>query len=183
MTGALAAILGVILLNGPDEAIDRETVARVSAQADAGMREARPSLEGEKSATITAERSDFDREAQVVMFDRNVRVEYGTDYVMNSDRLFVFMGGSNELSRIVALGHVAITNDTRAGLCEMAKFWRRTSEIEMFGGEGRPAQLCDEGGNDVRGSCIRFWLDTEQVDVVNPEIQVETKSAGGQKFL
>ena len=181
MTGALAILLGVILLSGPDESVDRAALAQVSAEADAGLREARPVVAGEKSATITSERSDFDRGAQVVMFDENVCVTYAADYVMHADRLFVFLGGSNELSRIVALGHVAITNDTRVGHCEMAKFWRRTSEIELFGGEGRPAWLCDEGGNDVYGSRIRFWLDTEQVDVENPEFQVET-NVGGKKF-
>ena len=182
MTAFLPILLGVILLSGPDEPADRKVAARVAAEADEGMRVAQPAVEAGKSAKITAERSDFDRESKVVMFETGVRVEYAKDYVMHADRLFVFLGGSNELSRIVAIGNVAITNDTRAGACAMAKFWRRTSEIEMFGdGQDVQARMVDGTGNDLRGSKIRFWLDSEQVDVENTSIQVEKKD--GKKVL
>jgi len=178
VNAALAILLGVILLDGPDVRVDPSAAVRVTAEADEGLRDPRPRAGGAQGAVITSARSDFDREERVVMFDRDVRVEYAADYVMCADRLFVFLGGSNELSRIVALGNVAITNDTRVGNCHMAKFWKRTSEIEMFGdGAGRPARMADEGGSDLRGSRIRFWLDTEQVDVTDPEIQVEPKGA------
>lgn len=173
-------LLGVMLLSGPDDSVDRDMLSRVSAEADAGVREARPVVQGEKSAKITSDRSDFDREAHVVMFEGNVCVEYSTDYIMHADQLFVFLSGSNVLSRIVAVGGVAITNDTRAGSCEMAKFWNRTREIEMFG-KDHPASLADESGNDLRGSKIRFWLDSEQVDVENTTIKVNKKD--GDKIL
>lgn len=182
MKTVLSLILGVMLLNGPDDqTVDRETAARISAQADAGMAASRPRVETVKSARITSVRSDFDREEGVVMFEQDVCVEYAKDYVMHADRLFVFLGGSNELSRVVAIGGVTITNDTRVGSCAMAKFWKKTSEIEMFGDETAAACLSDgTGGNDVSGSHIRFWLDSEQVDVENAAIGVRNEKKGGK---
>lgn len=184
MTFPLAMILGVMLVSGPDDMPDRAAAARLSAEADEGMAtEHLFRANEEKSARISSERSDFDRNAGVVMFEKGVCVEYASDYVMHADRLFVFLGGSNELSRIVAVGNVAITNDGRVGSCAMAKFWKRSSEIEMYG-DGGPvkASLAEaRDGNALRGSCIRFWLDSEQVDVENSDIQVDRK--GGDKLL
>ena len=181
MTVALAAILGVMLLSGPDEPRDRRTVMRLSSEADDGMKAARPfQADGTKSAKITSVRSDFDRGAGVVMFEEGVCVEYSSDYVLHADRLFVFLGGSNELSRIVAIGNVAITNDTRVGSCAMAKVWKRSSEIEMYGdGEDKKATLSEaQGSNSLQGSRIRFWLDSEQVDVDDSSINVDQKDGG-----
>jgi len=179
MTFVLPILLGVMLLDGPDVSVDAKAAALVAADADAGMKPSRPMVDGEKCATITSVRSDFDRKSKVVMFEDDVCVTYATDYVMHADRLFVFLGGSNELSRIVAIGNVAITNDTRVGNCSMAKFWKRTSEIEMFGdGDGSLARMADESGNDVAGTQIRFWLDSEQVDVRNADISVKKEEGG-----
>jgi len=179
MTFLLPMILGVMLLDGPDVPVDPKVASLVSLDADAGMRTSRPMVDGEKSATITSVRSDFDRTSKVVMFEEDVCVTYANDYVMHADRLFVFLGGSNELSRIVAIGNVAITNDTRVGSCSMAKFWKRTSEIEMFGdASGELAHMADESGNDLAGSHIRFWLDSEQVDVRNADIHVKKQEGG-----
>ena len=180
----LAMLFGVMLLSGPDDMTDLKVAARHSAEADEGMATEHPfRVNEEKSAKITSVRSDFDRNAGVVMFEKDVCVEYASDYVMHADRLFVFLGGSNELSRIVAVGNVAITNDGRIGSCAMAKFWKRSSEIEMYGDGGsvqaRLAEIRD--GNALQGSKIRFWLDSEQVDVENSDVQVDRK--GGGKLL
>ena len=180
MTAVLAAILGVMLLPGPDTPVDRKALARLASEADEGMKSSRPfRADEEKSAKISSERSDFDRNAGVVMFEKDVCVEYAADYVMHADRLFVFLGGSNELSRVVAVGNVSITNDTRVGTCAMAKFWKRTSEIEMYGGAATPARLAEAGAaNELAGSRIRFRLDSEQVDVDNSDIKVEKQDGG-----
>ena len=181
MTFPLAMILGVMLVSGPDDMPDRAAAARLSAEADEGMAtEHLFRANEEKSARISSERSDFDRNAGVVMFEKGVCVEYASDYVMHADRLFVFLGGSNELSRIVAIGNVAITNDTRIGSCAMAKFWKRSSEIEMYGDGAQVQARLSEGGaeNELAGSRIRFWLDSEQVDVDNSDIKVESQDGG-----
>ena len=139
---------------------------------------------GVASARITSQRSDFDREANVVMFEGDVVARYSSDYTMCADRLYMFFSGTNELSRVVALGNVSITNATRSGDCAMATYRRKKGEVEMFGkGTNVLARLNESGENaaQLEGTRIRFWLDTEQVEVDNPRISAEAK--GGMKFL
>ena len=181
----LPTLLAVMLITEPDEVIDAEAAAAISEDANrvevAGRKERETEV---KSARITSRTADLDRKEGVVMFEGDVVVRYSNDCTMCADRLFVFLAGTNELSRVVALGNVSITNDTRTGTCAMATFRRKRSEIEMFGdGKGKLAHLAENGDDAgaIRGSRIKFWLDTEQVEVENSRISTEQK--GGQGFL
>ena len=172
---ALLPILAVMLLTDPTEVIDAAAAAAVSEDAD------RVEIPGEKkvvkNARIRSRTADFDRKAGVVMFEGDVDVRYSDDYSMNADQLFMFLAGSNELSRVVAVGNVVISNDTRVGTCAMATFRRRKSEIEMFwDGKSVPAKLVERGedASELEGARIKFWLDSEQVKVENSKIRVET---------
>ena len=139
---------------------------------------------GVRSARITSRKSDFDREANVVMFEGDVVARYSSDYTMCADRLYMFLSGTNELSRIVALGNVSITNATRSGDCAMATYRRKKGVVEMFwDGTNVLARLNEAGENaaQLEGTRIRFWLDTEQVEVEAPRITAESK--GGMNFL
>jgi hypothetical protein len=91
--------------------------------------------------------------------------------------MFVFLNGPNELSSIVAVGNVAVTNGNRVGLCATAKYFHKSGEMEMYGTKDSPAKLLDGGkdGNAVEGSKIKFWLDSEQVEVENSRITVGNK--------
>lgn len=131
-----------------------------------------------KSARITSRSSDFDRQAGVVMFEGNVVVRYSADYTMCADRLYIFLSSSNELSRVVAVGDVSITNETRVGTCTKAVYRRRRGEVEMFGdGKGAKARLVDRSDNagELEGVSIKFWLDSEQVEVEGARIGVPKK--------
>ena len=70
-----------------------------------------------RSVKITSRRADADRKQGVILFDGEVFVD-DAEYKMHADKLYVFLDGTNELKRIVALGNVAITNETRAGYCD-----------------------------------------------------------------
>ena len=178
MTATLP-ILALMLLMHPDEATDLAAAAAISADADRVYEAARP--EPEKTARIRSQRSDFDRTEGVAMFEGDVYVEYDRDYVLAADRLFVFAAGTNKLNRIVAVGHVSITNETRVGTCELAEFRRLTNEIEMFGdGKGSRARLADLGGtrDAVDGTRILFCLDSEQVEVDDAAIAVGSEKGG-----
>ena len=185
MIAGLSAILAVMLLTEPDEVIDAAAAAAISEDANRVELAGQKGPETEiKSARITSRSADLDRKEGVVMFEGDVVVRYSNDCTMCADRLFVFLAGTNELSRVVALGNVSITNDTRTGTCAMATFRRKRSEIEMFGdGNGKLAHLAENGDDAgaIRGSRIKFWLDTEQVEVENSRISTEQK--GGQSFL
>ena len=177
MTGILSAAFAVMLLMDPTEVIDAAASAAVSEDAD------RVELTGKRpvevtSARVTSRTADFDRLEGVVMFEGDVVVRYSEDYMMCSDRLFMFLSKSNELSRVVAVGNVSITNATRHGTCAMATYRRRRGEIEMFGdGKTVLAHLAERGedASELDGARIKFWLDSEQVEVDDSKIGVEAR--------
>lgn len=167
MTGLLAALLAVLVLTDPGElgenaalGVDRDDVKGQPVQRKAA------------SARITSRAGDFDRAEGVAMFEGDVVVRYGDDYVMHADKIYVFLAGSNELSRIVAAGRVSITNETRVGTCSLATFRRRRSEIEMFWDGADKARLVDRGASasELEGARIKFWIDSEQVEVDDSQI-------------
>ena len=179
MIAVFSAILAVMLLTEPDEVIDAAAAAAISEDANrvelAGQKEAAAKIE---SARITSRSADLDRKEGVVMFEGDVVVRYSNDCMMCADRLYMFLSGSNELSRVVALGNVSITNDTRTGTCTMATFRRKRSEIEMFGdGKTVLAHLAERGedASELDGARIKFWLDSEQVEVDDSRIGVEAR--------
>lgn len=177
MMCALPIMLSVMLLTDPSEVVDSEAVAAISEDADRYLNEmGKPNQNEGKTARITSVSSDYDRMAGVIMFDGNVVVQYSDDYTMCSDRLFLFLSASNEMSRVVAIGSVAITNDTRVGICDMATYRRKRGEIEMFG-NGDVAKLIENGedASEVVGNRIKFWLDSEQIEVENSRIKVNQK--------
>ena len=134
----------------------------------------------ERDAIITADRTDYDRKEGVVLFDRNVHVD-DTQYQMHADRLFLFLEGTNELKRLVAIGHVAITNEDKRAYCARATFNKKLGRVVMYSSDEITAELCEEGkkGSNVKGEKITFWLDSEQVEVENPIITMPG-GIGGQ---
>ena len=124
-----------------------------------------------RDAVITADRTDYDRKEGVVLFDRNVHVD-DEQYQMHTDRLFLFLDGTNDLKRLVAIGNVAITNENRRAYCARATFNKKLGRIVMYSSEDITATLREEGkkGSEVKGEKITFWIDSEQVEVDNPVI-------------
>ena len=119
-----------------------------------------------RDAVITSERTDYDRKEGIILFDRNVFVD-DEQYQMHAGRLFVFLDGTNDLKRIVAIGNVSITNEARTASCSKAVFTKAASKIVMYGDETTNAKLADpsQRGGMVEGKKITFWLDAEQVSV------------------
>lgn len=159
---------------GAASAVETETVDAPATDADAA---AQP-----RSVKITSARTDYDRKQGVIMFDENVFVD-DAEYQMHADQLYVFLDGTNDLKRIVAIGHVAITNDLRAGTCAKATYTKATQKIVMYGdGDGTVARLADTGKrkSEVEGRKITFWIDSEQVEVEGSTITLDTGSLGGK---
>ena len=144
---------------------------------------AKPGAEMPRSVRITSERTDYDRREGVIMFDRNVFVE-DAEYQMHSDQLYVFLDGTNELKRIVAIGNVSITNETRVGSCAKAAYTRSVGKVVMYGdGKGVMARLADNGKrkSEVEGRKITFWIDSEQVEVEGSKVTLDTGDLGGKE--
>lgn len=133
---------------------------------------------GPQDATITAERIDLDRDAGVVMFEEKVHINYAKEYDLCADQLFVFLENTNELTRVVAIGNVSVTNDTKVGSCNMAKFTKKTGQLELYGeSEENPALLIDGiSDNKLYGGVIRFWLDSEQIEIEKSKIEINQNS-------
>ena len=135
-----------------------------------------------RSVKITSERTDYDRKQGVIMFDKDVFVD-DVEYQMHADQLYVFLDGTNDLKRIVAIGNVAITNDARVGTCAKATYTKATSKIVMYGdGAETLAKLTDNGKrtSEVEGRKITFWIDSEQVEVEGSTITLDTGALGGK---
>ena len=126
-----------------------------------------------RDAVITSERTDYDRKEGIILFDRNVYVD-DEQYQMHADRLFVFLDGTNDLKRIVAIGNVSITNENRTASCSRAVFSKAASKIVMYGDDTSTAKLSDpsQHGGMVEGKQITFWLDAEQVEVVGSTVNL-----------
>lgn len=139
--------------------------------ADTGEGAAKKDRKPPRDAIITADRTDYDRKEGVVLFDRNVYVN-DEQYQMHTDRLFLFLDGTNDLKRLVAIGNVAITNENRRAYCARATFNKKLGRIVMYSSDEITAELREEGkkGSEVRGAKITFWIDSEQVEVENPVI-------------
>ena len=136
-----------------------------------------------ESLSVSSRRCDVDRQEGVVSFEGDVRVDYGTNCTLCAERVWAFLSGTNDLSRIVAAGRVAVTNGVRTGACDQAVFLRETGRLEMSGGGGRPlARLRDGSRNEVAGRTITFHLKSEQVEIVDAELLVD-KAEGSVRDL
>lgn len=132
---------------------------------------------------VRSRTGDFDRAENVVVFAGDVRVDYLPDYHMTGDNLYVFLDDGG-LDRLVAFGNVAVTNDLRNGSCDRVVFRRKDGEIEMFGaGKDGYAHLQEQDGNALDGRRVKFWLDREQVEVVDSVLTVRTNGKGDLKKL
>ena len=131
------------------------------------------------TAKITSTSTYYDRKEGFAYFSGHVFVD-DAQYKLHADRAYVFMNGTNELHRIVALGNVAITNDTKRAYGAKASYYHDPGMVVLYSGEGRPAEVRDEtpkGPQVVTGKKIKFWTRSEQVEVLEAEISAPT--AGG----
>lgn len=173
MIGAVILLLAGVL-TGVQTPAAEPTVDKPSAAAAGAL---------PRSVKITSERTDYDRKEGVIMFDRNVVVE-DAEYQMHADQLYVFLDGTNDLKRIVAIGHVAIANGAREGSCAKASYSKDTGKIVMYGdGEKKTkARLVDNSKrrSEVEGTKITFWTDSEQVEVEGSTVTLDAGGLGGK---
>ena len=129
-----------------------------------------------RNVKVTSERSTYLRKEGVLDFDGNLFVD-DVEFKMHADEVTLFLGGTNELKRIVAIGNVAVTNELRSGTCAKATYNKALSRVILYGDEakGITAKLNDNGKrkSQVEGRKITFWIDTEQVEVDGSVITVD----------
>ena len=131
--------------------------------------------------TITSASTYYDRKEGFAYFSGHVFVD-DAKYKLHADRAYVFMSGSNDLHRIVAMGNVAMTNETKRAYGAKASYYRDPGMVVLYSGEGQPAEVRDEsakGDQVVRGRKIKFWTNSEQVEVLEAELSAPSSGLGG----
>ena len=137
-----------------------------------------------RPARITSATTYYDRKEGFAYFSGHVFVD-DERYKLHADRAYVFMDGTNELHRIVAIGNVAMTNDTKRAYGVKVSYYKEGGMVVLYGGEGRPAEVRDESKEQdqvVKGRKIKFWIDSEQVEVMEADIQAPTSGLGDGGF-
>lgn len=133
-------------------------------------------------AHISSKKVYYDRKEGYAVFTGKVFLD-GEDYQMHAQKAYVFFEGTNELKRVVATGGVAITNDTKRAYGSKASYYRKTGMVVLYGDDATPAEVRNEAKDEdqvVRGSKIKFWIDSEQVEVVDARISAPVSGGLGE---
>lgn len=181
MTIFAAIVLAQVAVAAPEAVVESAmAVAEPSAPAQAAAAESAPAVSVPGSVNITSDRSDYDNKEGVIMFDGHVALDAlvrGEEYAMRADQMFVFLDGTNDMKRVVALGGVVVTNGFRVGSCEKAVYAKAANRVTMYGGDdGSKARLASEDPKqkgEVEGRKITFWLDSEQVEVEGSTVKLD----------
>ncbi len=135
-----------------------------------------------RRAKITSDMTHYDRKEGMAIFTGHAFAD-DEQYQMHADKAYVFMTETNTLKRIVAIGHVALTNDLKCATGAKASYYKEGGMVVLYGGEGVNAEVSDASkGADkkqtLRGAKIKFWIDSEQVEVLDATIVAPVSSAG-----
>lgn len=136
------------------------------------------------TARITSDTTYYDRKEGIAVFKGHVHVD-DTDYQMHAERAYLYLSGTNDLSRIAAMGSVALTNGFRRAYGERVTYNREKGLVTLIGIPGKPAIVSEEtaeGDRTVRGRKIRFWINQEQVEVVEADITAPKTGAGASSL-
>jgi len=135
-----------------------------------------------RPAKITSATTYYDHKQGVAIFTGQVFVD-DEEYQLHADKAYAFTEGTNGVSRLVAIGHVAMTNGTKRAYGAKVSYHKANGMVVLHGGDGQRAEVRDvaKAGEDqvVYGNKIKFWIGTEQVEVVNAEIRAPASGLGG----
>ena len=171
----LAPILAISLLSESPEVAEPPSTAETAApRTEMTFAPTTNAAISARSIKISSDRADYDRKSGVILFNQNVVAE-DPDCNLHAEKMYVFLDGVNQLTRIVVTGNVAITNGTKSGTCERAVYLKQQGKVMMFGSKDSEAQLVNDEGRRsvVNGSTITFWTNSEQVEVDRPTILLE----------
>lgn len=149
-----------------------EHIVSTNEASTANVRTGRP-------AHITSATTYYDRKEGVIFFDKNVYVD-DEQYQLHADRAYVFISGTNDLRRIVAVGNVSLTNDLRRAYGTKVSYYKEGGMVVLYGNAERPAEVRDETKSEpqvVKGSKIKFWINSEQVEVIDADISAPVSGA------
>ena len=132
-------------------------------------------------ARITSDMTYYDRKEAMSVLTGHVFVD-DEEYQLHADKAYVFFEGTNSLKRIVAIGHVALTNGLKVAYGEKASYYKASGMVVLSGGPEQCAEIIDTSKGQkqsLRGSKIKFWTNSEQVEVLDATIVAPASKAGG----
>ena len=132
---------------------------------------------------ITSNKVYYDRKEGYAVFTGKVHVD-SEEYQLHTKKAYVFFEGTNELKRIVASGGVAITNGLKRAYGSRASYYRNTGMVILYGDDKTIAEVIDKSkGEDqaVRGSKIKFWTISEQIEVL--DARISSPVSGGMNAI
>jgi len=140
------------------------------------------SVKTNRMAKITAASTYYDSKEGVAYFSGHVKVD-DSEYQLHADKAYVFMdkAGTNDLKRIVAVGNVALTNDTKRAYGAKASYYREAGMVVLYAPEGGHCEVRDEKESppqSVKGRKIKFWVNSEQVEVQGAVIDTPVSGGG-----
>ena len=175
---AAAANAGEAPAEGPDRTVGADGRTEVGLSSKSALKGGDP-----RTVKVTSDRATYLRKDGVLAFEGHVFVD-DVEFKMHAREVNIFLEGTNELKRVVAVGDVAVTNGLRYGSCAKASYNKAYSKVVLYGDEakGIPAKLTDAGKrrSEVEGRKITFWVDTEQVEVEGSVVTVEAGNLGGK---
>ena len=155
-----------------------------------------------RPAKITSDTTVYNRKEGIASFEGHVHVD-DEQYQMHADRVFLFFDvdkdsnstnvvrrakATNDVSRaagdvrrVVAIGNVAMTNDAHRAYGAKATYSKKNGLVVLYSGDGITAEVRDESKAQpqiVRGKRIRFWIDSEQVEVDEADLTGAGPSGG-----
>lgn len=135
-----------------------------------------------RRVNITSDMTHYDRKEGLAVFTGHVFVN-DEQYQLHADKAYVFMTAANALKRIVAVGHVAMTNEFKYAYGAKASYYKDSGMVVLYGGDGVNAEVVDatkgpDQKQTLRGSKIKFWVDSEQVEVLDATIAAPMSSTG-----
>lgn len=139
------------------------------------------SAESKRPARITSRSTYYDRKEGIAIFTGAVHVD-DEQYQMHADKAYVFTSSTNELHRIVAIGNVALTNEARRAYADKISYYRADGMVVLYGKDGRAAEVREEakdGDRVVKGEKIKFWIDSEQVEIIKSDITAPSSGMQG----
>ena len=118
----------------------------------------------QRETMVTSEKIDFDNREGVILFDDHVLVD-DPQFSMRSDRLLVFMEGTNDVSQVMAIGNVSFSNEMRSATCNKAVFTKKDGQVVMTGDVHMKS--AGETAGEIRGNKVVIWVDDERVEVLD----------------
>ncbi len=183
----LAALLLAEMLSATNIVADA-----ASTSPEAGGEASAAGASAPQNMKITSDNWYYDIKDGVMKYEGNVSVDAfvrGQKLRMNAAEVYVFLEGTNELKKVVALGDIVVTNAMGNGACSRAVYSKAANRLTMYGyDDGSPAWFkSDDPGKkmDGAGSKIKYWIDAEQLEVENPvmNFDVSRLKKGGKDGL